>query len=119
MREYHPLDVRHPSNRDLMRRNFLLDPPRAALATPRPAASGHREAPASRPARTPAAPWGQRREAAAPAQPAPTRRGRSGLQGFWLVGLFLVIFGAQNGWIDPVLDWLRLTAWQLGITLPF
>ena len=27
MREYHPLDVRHPSNRDLLRRNYLLEPP--------------------------------------------------------------------------------------------
>lgn len=137
MREYHPLDVRHPANRDLLRRNFLLDPPRAtsgdtapsraAPSNARPAvpggASGNREAPPSRaqiPSRpqAAAAPWGRGRDVSS-AAPVTQRRKGSGLSSFLLVGLFLVIFGAQNGWVDPVLDWLRQTAWQFGITLPF
>lgn len=119
MREYHPLDVRHPSNRDLMRRHYLLDPP-ANLADPVPvvapaprAASGHREAPT--------APWGRKPAQAREPATAPQTRRKSG--GFlWntaLVAIFVIIFGSQNGWFDGLLDSLRLFARQNGVTLPF
>ena len=127
MRDYHPLDVRHPSNRDLLRRNYLLDPPSptvgtAATAPARraPAASGHREA---RPAPSqPVAPWGQRAQSARPATtPAHQTQRKSGgfLWNAFIVLLFLVIFGSQNGWFDSLLDSLRLLARQNGVTLPF
>lgn len=127
MRDYHPLDVRHPSNRDLLRRNYLLDPPSptagsASTAPSRraPATSGHREA---RPAPSqPVAPWGRRTDSRTPT-PAPTPQTSRKSGGFlWntvIVLLFVVIFGSQNGWFDSLLDSLRLLARQNGVTLPF
>lgn len=127
MREYHPLDVRHPSNRDLLRRNYLLDPPSptagsATTAPSRraPAASGHREA---RPAAAqPVAPWGRRAQSATPAATTPRQTQRKSGGFLWnafIVLVFVVIFGSQNGWFGSVLDSLRLLARQNGVTLPF
>lgn len=124
MREYHPLDVRHPSNRDLLRRNYLLEPPsptagadKVAPSRRAPAASGHREA------RQPSAPWGRRQTQAAPASPAgsasQTRKKGSAWWNAFIVLVFVVIFGSQNGWFEGPLDSLRLLARQNGVTLPF
>ncbi|MFN4101900.1 MAG: hypothetical protein ACK4GT_19220 [Pararhodobacter sp.] len=55
MSKYHPLDVRHPSNRENERRSYLLAPLDLTLpaATPaRPAAESRREAARTSPART-------------------------------------------------------------------
>lgn len=140
MREYHPLDVRHPSNRDLLSRNYLLDPPspdagadklarrdesrpgesrrsgsRPAASRPVPAAIGHREAP------EPVAPWGRRERPDAAATPLPQTRRQGG--SFWwnatIILVFLVIFASQNGMMAGFLDTLRDHARQMGIALPF
>lgn len=74
MSRYHPLDVRHPDNRDLRRRNFLLDPPAGSGRTrtarrrdsdqhPVSAETAAPEHPASGKdtnTRSPFAPWGGR-----------------------------------------------------------
>lgn len=66
MSKYHPLDVRHPANRDLRSRTFLLDPPSQEQGKParrvqRPSRT-RQAAPAS--ASTPVNPWGERGKAA-------------------------------------------------------
>lgn len=124
MSKYHPLDVRHPSNRDLLRRHYLLDPP-----APHGPGAGGQSVPARTVAqsalsenrrRQPAAPWG-RREASPTtvAAPATTRR----VGGFWwnafIIGVFVVIFASQNGMLAGLLDTLRAMARQNGIALPF
>ncbi|MEZ5751125.1 MAG: hypothetical protein R3D60_03875 [Paracoccaceae bacterium] len=55
MSKYHPLDVRHPNNRDLLSRNYLLDPPRAAPTAPSRAAQSHASPSRSKTAPKPAA----------------------------------------------------------------
>lgn len=126
MSKYHPLDVRHPANRDLLSRNYLLDPPAAsaapASASARASASDRSPAAAAqRAARQPAAPWGRRERTSAPPAATQTTGRRSGT--FWwnalLVSVFVVIFASQNGMLVGVLDALRLLARQNGITLPF
>lgn len=138
MSKYHPLDVRHPSNRDLTRRDYLLDPIPARSAAPQPArASGARTEkarPATAGVQQPAAPWssttGRNRAAAPPAtSPAPgtaTRRAESalgGLMGFLrsliIFGIILIVLAQQTDILDPVILQLRLWALDLGFRLPF
>ena len=126
MSKYHPLDVRHPSNRSLLHRNYLLYPPapvEARTATERPLAAGS----SSTRTRTPfnrsvAAPWANTAAAAA-AVPAAVVRRASGMSG-WLRGLIfggviLVILAQQTDLLDPVVWQLRVWALELGVTLPF
>lgn len=125
MREYHPLDVRHPSNRDLLSRNYLLDPPspgagadklaRPAASRSAPAAGGNREV------RQPAAPWGRRERSDTPAAAAPLTR-RQGSSFWWNVTIILVfvaIFASQNGMLAGFLDTLRDMTRHMGIAVPF
>lgn len=125
MSKYHPLDVRHPANRDLLSRNFLLDPPSASAGAEKAPArttaeAALRAASATGETRQPGAPWARSDRSTTPvgAAPATPRRGRF----FWnafIVIVFLVIFGSQNGMLGGLLDNLRLLAWQNGVTLPF
>lgn len=123
MSRYHPLDVRHPNNRDLERRNFLLQAPRGERRPARKAESPSADpfkatstvgasAPppaqtAASPARTVHAPWGSVRRAA---QGAATRQAatprtdrRKGSLGRWII---LIGLGA---WLlsDRGQDFLR------------
>jgi len=116
MSKYHPLDVRHPANRALERRNFLLDPPRADLTKPpRPRAERRpRAAATTTPPAAPAAPWGRNRAAAStpasgasPTQ-APTRFS-FGFSRLILIGVALYLLnrsGALEGLLDTLSQWL-------------
>jgi len=129
MSKYHPLDVRHPSNRSLLHRNYLLHPPAPVaerVATERPLAAGS----ASTRSRTPftrsvAGPWGGSAAAAAAvaAVPAAVARRAGGISRklrLLIFGLIaLVIVARQTDLLEPVLWQLRLWARQLGFELPF
>lgn len=59
MSQYHPLDVRHPANRQRESKTYLLDPPSGqAQAARTPFRQSTATPSSSAPAATPAAPWG-------------------------------------------------------------
>lgn len=134
MSKYHPLDVRHPSNRDLTRRDYLLDPAPVRSAAPTPARATAARTEKARPAgiAQPAAPWSDsntsRRAAtqtAASNVPA-TRRVESGLgalMGFLrsliIIGIVLIVLAQQTDLLDPVIFQLRVWALEMGFRLPF
>ncbi len=127
MSKYHPLDVRHPNNRDLERRNFLLDPPRnaASVQTPeRDAASrpGVRKT-APQNATASATPWGFARrtppaEAAGVTRPAENRAGRAIRLVFFLI-VVAIALQSQTHLLDGLIIWAQQTAYDLGLWSPF
>ena len=125
MSQYHPLDVRHPDNRDLLRRNFLLDPPAATPAAPeRSAASrpGVRKV-AAAPAAASPAPWGAARNspaATAVLESSSPSRTAGKVARFAMVVVFIAIaLQSQTHLLDGFVRWLHQTAADLGVTLPF
>ena len=146
MSKYHPIDVRHPSNRAYLKRNFLLDPPRQDLAeaprhqirtetraeAPR-STSGSSAQRTERRAQGTVAPWGDRlpasvvnRRAGRPTSLATTggdeRSGSWGkiLRAVFFIGIALWIFGNSNSalWRNMIVQ-IRLWAANNGIALPF
>jgi len=144
MSKYHPLDVRHPANRENERRSYLLP----AAPPARPVAESRREAARSSPARSSparaagpdrASPWDKPARGTAgtngapartpparepsPAAPVAAERTGSGFAGFLRSLVFLLIFVAlvatQTDLLDPVLTEIRYRALELGIRLPF
>lgn len=116
MSKYHPLDVRHPANRNLERRNFLLDPPRADLTKP-PRPRIERSSPGrttTPPPATPTTPWGRARAAAGAATAGtrsalPTRATGQQSSGRWrLVFLLIVVLTMlyNAGALDAIGDTL-------------
>lgn len=131
MSKYHPLDVRHPANRDLERRNYLLEPiaqPAPAAPAEKPARAARRTSPppAQAPAQVAASPWGRpkpsRRGAQPAVTPAPEQAG-SGFGGFlrslFIVAVIVTLLATQTNLLDPLLTEIRFRALDLGIRLPF
>jgi hypothetical protein len=112
MSKYHPLDVRHPANRDLRARNFLLDPPAQDQGTPSkpalrdvapPKTNQATSSAPSAPAH-PVNPWGQRGQAvdnARPTQRDPddpaTQRKRPSLLRWLIIGGVLAYAATRPG----------------------
>lgn len=138
MSNYHPLDVRHPSNRRFSNPNYLLDPPAASTSAPSraPAALTSRSEAASRSAQsasqaasppasppasqTPAQIWGRPRAQTTASQPTarPQARGSFLRSGMWLL-IFAAIIIWQNDYWPQIERWARWTAMDLGLPWPF
>ncbi|MCA2010088.1 hypothetical protein LCM17_01190 [Cereibacter sphaeroides] len=135
MSRYHPIDVRHPSNRAYRKRNFLLDPPARDLETaltpvtqldgagtkPRPARTVTARSVSSG---TTSAPWGKSQPSTpAAVAEANLNKGRGLaklLRWIFFIGLFLTLFGRELQ--DPLYDlWrtIRAALWNAGIPIPF
>lgn len=120
MSKYHPLDVRHPSNRRYLHKNYLLYPPapietRYAQGTParRGRSLQPSAAPLAEPAAAATAPWGR-------APVASVERGLGGLlRTLFVMGVVVAVIAAQSDLFAPLIRQLRLWAFDLGITLPF
>lgn len=98
MSRYHPLDVRHPDNRDLLRRNFLLDAPASKPRRERasidaaPAGTSVGSAPVSE-SQPVASPWGSRARSARASAPAPSgQQKRNRRTGSWFVLIVLALW---------------------------
>lgn len=136
MSKYHPIDVRHPSNRPYLHRNYLLDAPTRGPASssgnsarPAPAATTRTAAAASAVTRAlgtrrsgmdpreVAAPW------STPNAATTTQRAQRGGLGFFrsLVIFAVIVFvvSRNSDILDPVLGQLRLWALRMGFELPF
>lgn len=134
MSNYHPLDVRHPSNRRFSNPNYLLDPPAASTSAPsrapaalpsRSEAAGRPAAAANPPADPPAASqplqiWGRPRALTTASQQAtrPQARGSFLRSGMWLL-IFAAIIIWQNDYWPQIERWARWTAMDLGLPWPF
>ena len=120
MSRYHPLDVRHPANRDLLNRNYLLDPParRPRTASERPATGS---APRSRTpgARQVSAPWSSPPSSSS----GTTARRGAGLAGFLrtlvIIGVVIAVLAQQTDLLDPLILQVRIWAFDMGLPLPF
>ncbi|WP_370207544.1 hypothetical protein [Pararhodobacter marinus] len=127
MSKYHPLDVRHPANREYRNRNFLLDAPsqttqvhsrsRARADAARATAETDPAPRSTRRSAKPVAPWGSPVSGAG--VPAPRERSGSGLGGFlrslFILVVILVIVGTQTNLLDDLIFQLRVWAYDLGL----
>ena len=136
MSNYHPLDVRHPANRNRERNSYLLDPPDASTYALR-SLRKTTQAPSRRsddfdsvvdvPVNVPvvdltsaatrpdAAPWGASTAPAPDSTPAVASRRGISVPKLILFGLVAYVILNKMGLIDEIMRFLTRTGYEMGL----